>query len=74
MIGGLHLHVRERCDGARIFGSPVEASPGQELHAAIVDPRGHAEAVQLDFVDPLRPRGRLLNRLGKLRRYEARKG
>ena len=51
----------------------VEASPGQELHAAVVDPRGHAEAVELYFVDPLRPRGRLLDGLRKLRRDKGRK-
>ena len=74
MIGGLHVQVRERRDGARIFGGPVEPGPGQELHAAVVDARGHAIAVQLDLVHPLRPRRRLLDRLGKLRRDELRKG
>ena len=55
---------------------PVQSrpGPGQKLHAAIVDARGHAIAVELDLVHPLRPRGRLLDRLGKLRRDEARKG
>src|SRR5262245_57464943 len=32
-VGGLHVHVRE----GRIFVSPVEPGPGQELRAAIVD-------------------------------------
>jgi hypothetical protein len=69
-IGRLHVHVGERCDGARVFGGPVEAGPGEQLYAAIVDPCGHAIAVQLDFVDPLRPGWRLLDRLGKLRADE----
>ena len=73
-IGGLHLQVRERRDGARIFVGPVEPGSGQELHAAIVDARGHTIAVQFDFMQPLRPRRRLLDRLGKLRRDEGRKG
>ena len=73
-IGGLHVHVREGRDGARIFVSPVEPSPGQKLHTAIVDARGHAIAVELDLMHPLRPRGRLLDGLGKLRRDELRKG
>ena len=73
-IGGLHVQVRERRDGAWIFGRPVEAGSGQELHAAIVDARGHAIAVELDFVDPLRAGRRLLDRLGKLGRDELRKG
>ena len=54
-IGGLHVQIRERRDGARIFGSPVEAGPGQQLHTAVVDARGHTIAVQLDLVQPLRP-------------------
>jgi hypothetical protein len=62
-IGGLHVHVRKRRDGARIFGGPVQAGSGQELHTAIIDARGHAIAVELDFVDPLRAGRRLLDRL-----------
>ena len=58
-IGGLHL---ERRDGVRIFVGPVEPRPGQQLHAAIVDTRRHAEAVELDLLHPLRPCGRLLGR------------
>jgi hypothetical protein len=72
-VGGLHIQVRERRDDAWIFVSPVESGPGQELHAAIVDPRCYAKPVQFYFVHPLRPRGRLLDRLGKLRRDEMRK-
>ena len=45
-IGGLHVQVRKRRGGARIFVRPVEAGPGQQLPAAIVDPSGHAIAVQ----------------------------
>jgi hypothetical protein len=42
----------------------------RELNAAVVDARGHAKAVEFDFVDPLRTGGRLLDRLGKLGRDE----
>jgi hypothetical protein len=74
-VGGLlHPHIGERRDGAWIFVGPVEPGPRQKLHATVVDPRGHAKAVEFDFMQPLRPRGRLLDRLGKLRRNEARKG
>ena len=73
-ISGLHVQVRERRDGARIFVGPVEPGPSQKLHAPVVDARGHAIAVELYFMQPLRPRRRLLDRLGKLRRDESRKG
>jgi hypothetical protein len=73
-IGSLHVHTGERRNGARIFVAPVEPGPGQKLHAAIIEARGHAKAVQFDFMQPLRPRRRLLDRLGKLRRDEGRKG
>jgi hypothetical protein len=47
-----------------------QAGSGQELNAAVVDARSHAKGVQFDFVDPLRPRRRLIDRLGKLGRDE----
>ncbi len=53
-IGGLYVQLRERGDSAWIFLGPIEPGARQELHAAIVDPRGYAKAVQLDFVQPLR--------------------
>ena len=37
---------------------------------AIIDARGHTIAVEFDFVDPLRPGRRLLDRLGELRSDE----
>jgi hypothetical protein len=40
----------------------------------VVDAGGHAKAVQFDFMQPLRPGRRFLDRQGKLRRNEARKG
>ena len=49
-VGRLHHRVGERRDGARIFVGPVEARPSEELHAAIVNTRGHAKAVQFDFM------------------------
>ena len=54
-IGGLDVHILESLDGSRIFGGPVEAGPGQELHTSIVDASGHAKAVKFYFVYPLRP-------------------
>jgi hypothetical protein len=62
-IGGLQAEVRECGDDTGIFRSPVEAGPGQKLHAAVVDARGHAKSVEFDFVQPLRPRRRLFDRL-----------
>jgi hypothetical protein len=73
-ISGLHLQFRERGDDAWIFVGPVEPGASQELRSAVVHPRGHTKAVQFYFVQPLRPRRRSLDRLGKLRRNEARKG
>jgi hypothetical protein len=49
-ISGLDVQVRERRRSARIFAGPIEAGPGQELHAAIVDAGGHAKAVELYFM------------------------
>ena len=37
------------------FAGPVE--PGQKLHAAIVELCRHANAVELDFAEPLRTAG-----------------
>src|ERR1700722_13989703 len=73
-IGCLYVQVREGGNGAWIFGGPVQARSGQELHAAVIDARGHTVAVELDLMDPLRPRRGLLNRPGKLGRDELRKG
>jgi hypothetical protein len=73
-IGGLHLQVLERGDSARILRSQVEPDSGEQSRAAVVDPRGHPIAVELDLVQPLEPRGRLLNRLGKLERNEGGQG
>jgi hypothetical protein len=73
-ISGLHVQVRKRRDGTWICGGPVQAGAGQLVDTAVFDPHGHAIAVQLYFGDPLRPRRRLTNRLGELRRDEDRKG
>src|ERR1700678_2621237 len=54
-IGGFHPHIGQRCDGARIFVGPVEASASEQLNSTIVDARGHTESVQFDFMHPLRP-------------------
>ena len=53
-VGGLHVEVRKRGDCARVLGCPVQSGPGQKLHAAIVDARGHTIAVELDLMQPLR--------------------
>jgi His Kinase A (phospho-acceptor) domain len=57
-IGGLHIEICESGDGAWIFFGPVEPGASEELHAAVVDARGHAIAVQLYLVHPLCPRRR----------------
>ncbi len=54
-IGGLHRQLRERGDDRRVFVAPVESGPGQQLHPSTLCTRRHAEAVDLDFVNPLRP-------------------
>jgi hypothetical protein len=60
-VSRLRLQICERRDDAWIFVAPVEPGASQELHAAVVDARGHAIAVQFDFMQPLRPRRRLLD-------------
>jgi hypothetical protein len=42
------------CDGASIFVDPVEPGPGKKLHAAIVDARRHAEAIEFDLIEAQR--------------------
>jgi hypothetical protein len=54
-IGGLHIEIGERRDGAWIFLRPVEACARQELHEAVLDARGHAKPVRFDFMQPLPP-------------------
>jgi hypothetical protein len=49
-IGGPQVDVGEGPNGAGILVCPVEPGPGEELHAAVVDPRGHAKAVQFDLM------------------------
>jgi len=73
-IGGLYVQVRECGDGARIFVCPVEPGAGEQLDVTVLDARSYSVAVEFDFVQPLRPRRRLLDRRGKLGRDEARKG
>jgi hypothetical protein len=73
-VSGLDVQVRQRRDRAWIFVGPVEPGPSQELNPSIVDTCRHSVSVQLDFVQPLRPGGWLLDRLGKLRADKGRKG
>ena len=56
IVGRVIFHIHPV--GCRSIGGQ---RPGHGLHAAIVDARGHAKAVQFYFVDPLRPRGRDLS-------------
>jgi hypothetical protein len=51
----LHIQVRQRGRGARIFVGPVQSSSREKLHTAVVDPRSHSIAVQLYLMQPLRP-------------------
>ena len=51
-VGAFHPHIGQRCDGARIFVGPVEASAGEQLNSTIVDARGHSDLVQFDFDAP----------------------
>jgi hypothetical protein len=46
---------------------PVEAGARKQPHVAAVEPGVHAVAVELDFVQPLRPVRRRVDELGQLR-------
>jgi len=46
---------------------PVEPGAGQQAHSAAIEPRMHAIAVELDFVEPLRAVRRFLDELRQLR-------
>ena len=56
-IRGFRPHFRERFNDAWIFAAPIEAGPRQQLHPTAVDARGHAETVEFDLMQPLRPEG-----------------
>jgi hypothetical protein len=56
-----------RGDG-RIFIGPVEPGAGQRPDGAVIEARMHAVAVELDFVQPIRPVGRFLHEFGQLLR------
>src|SRR6185436_20269562 len=58
-------------DGGELAG-PVEALAGAQLGLAILDPKLHAVAVELDFMRPTRAIGRALDQLGELRLDELR--
>jgi hypothetical protein len=55
-----------RRDG-RVFLGPVEPGAGQEAYHAAIKARMHPVAVEFDFVQPLRPFGRLVDQSGELR-------
>ena len=44
----------------RVFGSPVESGAGQQADHAPVQPGMHPVAIEFEFVQPLRPIGRLV--------------
>src|ERR1700722_7490832 len=67
-VSGPDVELQERCDSAWIFVGPVEAGPGQQLHAPVVDARGHAIAVQ--FHASTEARRGLPDRLRELRSDE----
>ena len=58
---------RNRRSDRRVFGSPVEPGAGQQADRGPVQPGMHPVAVEFDFVQPLRPIGRLVDQLGELR-------
>jgi hypothetical protein len=49
-----------------MFVRPVEPGAGQKVHRAAIEARMHAVAVELDFVQPVRPIRRLVDELGEL--------
>jgi hypothetical protein len=66
-IGRLDGKFRQGGGGCGIFGCPVEPGAGEELDLAGRDAGGHSVAVELNFVDPERPGGRLGCELAELR-------
>jgi hypothetical protein len=58
---------RNRRSDCRVFGSPVQPGAGQQADRGPVQPGMHPVAVEFDFVQPLRPIGRLVDQLGELR-------
>jgi len=52
---------------------PVEPGTGEQPHGAVIEARMHAIAVELDFVQPAGPLGRLTDKLGELGPYPFRK-
>jgi hypothetical protein len=72
-VGRLHPYLRERGDHTRIFAAPVEPRPGQQLRPAALNPRRHAETVELNLMEPLRPGRGGCGQLSKLWRNPARK-
>ena len=58
-IGGLHFQIRGRRDGARVFSGSVRPVRVRSCTRPLSMPRGHTIGVELNLVQPLRPRGRL---------------
>jgi hypothetical protein len=54
-ITRLHIQVRQRGHGGRIFVGPVQSRSRQKLHTPVVDARSHSIAVELYLMQPLRP-------------------
>jgi hypothetical protein len=58
-IGTLRPHIREGSYDARIFVTPIEAGPRQQLHAPALGASGHAEAIKLISWSHCGPEGAL---------------
>jgi hypothetical protein len=57
-----------QCRGnRRVFVCPIEPSAGQQPNRPSIQPGMQAIAVELDFMQPLRPDGRFFDQLRKLR-------
>src|SRR5208337_879159 len=65
-VGALRPHVREGSHDARILLAPIETGPCQQLRPSALDARGHAETVEFDLMNPLRPRRSGLDELAEL--------
>jgi hypothetical protein len=66
-IGLARAKRRHGFGDRRIFMGPVEPGAGQQLDRAAVEPRMHAVAVELDFVQPVVAVRRRVDQLGELR-------
>jgi hypothetical protein len=71
-IGLARAERRHRLGDVRIFMRPVEPGAGQKARGAAIEPRMHAVAVELEFVEPLIAFGGRVDELSELRRDQFR--